>query len=137
MSGKKPNTRDEVEHILDHLAESIEAASPEELFQEAKDAGVDTKKISEETNETLLAALKCLEQEPLHRARQQYRSNLANIESRNKRIANTPKSRREQFFSLVSRNPVLGRKLTMQHRDLESLNDEDITTALEELDILG
>lgn len=25
----------------------------------------------------------------------------------------------------------------MQHRDLEELNDEDITSALEELDILG
>jgi hypothetical protein len=137
MSSKKPNARREVEHILDRLAESIEATSPEELVQEAKDAGVDTKKIAEETKETLLAALKRLEQQPLHRARQRYRSNLADIQSRNQRIANTPTSRREQFFTLLSRNPTLGKRLTIQHRELEDLNDEDITSALEELDILG
>lgn len=137
MSGKKPDSRAEIERILDHLAESIESAPPEELLEEAKNAGADTKKIAEGTKERLLSALKRFEQQPLHRARQRYRSNLADIEGRNQKIADTPASRREQFLSLLTRNPVLGRKLTMQHRDLEELNDEDITSALEELDILG
>ena len=58
-----------LEMLLDDLAKSFEAASPEELLAEAKAAGQDTEKIANQVKSTLLDAIRKFEQRKLHAAR--------------------------------------------------------------------
>jgi hypothetical protein len=137
MSVKKQRTVEQAEHVFGQIADSIEAASPEEIEEDVLSSGEDAEALAAQTKTALLAGVKKFQQRRLHHARQRYEESSQRIESRTRRIALNAEARRSQFFALLKTNPSIQSALTIQHRDLSSLTDGDIESALEELDALG
>jgi len=137
MSANKPWTPEQAEHVLNQIADSIEAAKPSEIEGDVLSSGGDLDSIAADMKGAALAGVKKFQQRRLHQARQRYQENSQRIEQRPRRIASSPETRRVQFFSLLHANPGVQSGLTMQHRDLNALTDADIESALEELDALG
>ena len=137
MSANKPWTSQQAEHVLDEIAASIEAATPSEIEDEFHATGDDLDAIAASMKSSVLAGIKQFQQRWLHQARQRYQESSRQIERRARRVASSPDARRTQFFSLLQANPGVKSALTVQHRDLNVLTDQDIESALEELDALG
>jgi FMN phosphatase YigB (HAD superfamily) len=137
MSVKKQWTIEQAENFLDQISDSIGAASPGEIEEDVLSSGEDVEALAAQTRAALLAGVKKFQQQKLHHARQRYKESSQRIESRERRIAPSVEARRFQFFDLLKANPGIQSALTMQHRDLGSLTDGDIESALEELDALG
>lgn len=137
MSINKPWNSEQTEHLLNQLADSIEAATPSEIEQEILSSEGSLDAIVDGMKGAALAGIKKFQQRRLHQARQRYQTSSTHLEHRQLRVASTPDARRVQFFALVRANPGIQSGLTMQHRDLNALTDGDIESALEELDALG
>jgi hypothetical protein len=137
MSANKPWNSEQTEHVLNQLADSIEAATPSEIEQDILSSEESLDAIANEMKSAALAGIKKFQQRRLHHARQRYQVSSRQLERRQQRVALTPDARRVQFFSLLKANPGFQSRLTVQHRDLNALTDADIESALEELDALG
>lgn len=137
MSVKKQWGVLQAEHFLDEIASSIETSSPADIEQDAVASGKDVNLMATQTSDALMEGVKKFTQRRLHHARQRYKESLGRIEARKRRIASDANSRREQFHAILKAKPGLQSGLTLQHRDLDSLTDSDIESALEELDALG
>jgi len=137
MSGKKQWTVEQAEHTLDQTAESVEAAPSKEIEEDVLSSGGDADVLAAQTKAALLAGVKRFQQRRLSRARQRYRESSQRIESRARRVASSAEARKTQFFALLKANPNIQSALTIQYRELSSLTDDDIASALEEADALG
>lgn len=137
MSIKKPWSVQQAEHFLDEIASSIETSSSTEIEQDALASGKDLNVLATATRDALIQGTKQFSQRRLHRARQKYVEDVNRIEARKRRIASSADSRRRQFDAVLKAKPELRSTLTIQHRDLSSLTDADIESALDELDALG
>ena len=137
MSSKPRDYRRELEGILDGLAESIEAATPEEIVADAQAAGENPDAIANTVRKTLLDAVKIFEQRKLEAARQAYRMHATSGEPRRFCLPDTTHQRRQLLSSVFQNKPRLGEVLTIQHRSFDDLSDEDVQSALEELAELG
>ena len=137
MSAKQRDYRKELEGILDGLAESIEAATHEEILEDAQAAGENPEVVADNIKRTLLRAVKRFEQKKLEAARQAYQLHATNSAPKKYCLPDTPHERRRWLFAVFQSKPRLGEVLTIQHRSFEDLSDEDVQTALEELAELG
>ena len=137
MFVKKPWSVPQAEHFLNEIASSIETSSSAEIEQDALASGKDLNVLATATRGALMEGIKKFSQRRLHHARERYVENVNRIEARKRRIAGDPDSRRRQFSAVLKSRPELRSTLTIQHRDLDSLTDSDIESALEELDALG
>jgi response regulator of citrate/malate metabolism len=137
MSANKPWTSQQAEHVLDEIAASIEAATPSEIEEDFHAANEDLDAIAGNMKSAVLEGIKQFQQRRLHQARQRYQESSRQIERRPRRVASSTDARRVQFFALLQANPGVQSALTIQHRDLNALTDQDIESALEELDALG
>jgi hypothetical protein len=137
MSANKLWTPEQAEHVLEELAASIEAAKPAELAEDLSASGHDLNEIASSMKTAALSGIKQFQQRRLHQARQRYQQNSSRIGHRSQGLAASSDGRRTQFFALLKANPSLKSAVTLQHRDLSELTDEDIESALEELDLLG
>jgi len=137
MSANKSWNSEQTGHVLNQLADSIEAATPSEIEQDILSSEESLDAIADEMKSAALAGIKKFQQRRLHQARQRYQVSSRQLERQQRRVALTPDARRVQFFSLLKANPGFQSRLTVQHRDLNTLTDADIESALEELDALG
>jgi len=137
MSIDKRWTREEAERAFDHLADSIEAESASEIASELKESGHDLNDMASRMKASALAGVKAFRQQRLHRARKRYVESSSRIEGRAKGMAGSREERRNRFLAVLNSKPELQARYTVQHRDLNALTDEDIDSALEELEILG
>lgn len=137
MSDKKRWTLEQAEHALDQIAESIEAAPSKEIEEDVLFSGRDADALVAQTKNALLEGVKKFQQQRLHQARQRYKESSQRIECRPRRVASSAEARKAQFVALLRNNPSIQSALTVQYRDLSSLTDGDIASALEEADALG
>jgi hypothetical protein len=137
MSVNKRWAREEAERVLDQIAESIEMGDAVEIAADLKDSGNDLSDVVAETKEAALAGIKQFRQQRLHHARERYQESSSRIERRAKRFGGSPEERRRRFFLVIESSPDLKSALTMQHRNLNELTDEDIESALDDLEALG
>jgi hypothetical protein len=131
------NARRPLDGILEGLAESVAREDPEELLEEARAVGQNPESIAQRLKIIASAALKKFEQRKLEAAREAYRLHSAGAQKKNDYIARTPDGRKRQLSTLLEGNPEIGAVLTTQHREFESLSDEDVESALEDLAELG
>jgi hypothetical protein len=136
MSGEQYPRR-LLDGILDGLADSIVGEAPSELLEEARATGQDSEMIARDVKSTLQSALKRFEQRKLEAAREAYLLHSASGLKRNDCIAPNPDERKRQLSIILESNPEIGAVLTTQHREFESLSDEDVEGALEDLAELG
>jgi len=129
--------RHPLDGILEGLAESVAREDPEELLEEARATGQNPESIAERLKKTVLDVLKTFEQRKLEAAREAYRLHSTRGQKKNGYIAATPEGRKQQLSTILEGNPEIAAVLTTQHREFESLSDEDVESALEDLAELG
>ena len=123
--------------ILEGLAESVAREDPEELLEEARTAGQNPESIAQRLKNVALAALRKFEQRKLEAAREAYYLRAAKGPDNKESVASTPDERKRQLSAILQSNPDIGAVLTAQHREFESLSDEDVQSTLEDLAELG
>ncbi|HKM80338.1 MAG TPA: hypothetical protein VJY15_05190 [Candidatus Acidoferrum sp.] len=123
--------------ILEGLSESVAREDPEELLEEARTAGQGPGSIAQRLKDIALAALKKFEQRKLETAREAYYLRATKGPENKASVASTPDERKRQLSAILQSNPEIGAVLTAQHREFESLSDEDVQSALEDLAELG
>ncbi|MBZ5494574.1 MAG: hypothetical protein LAO76_26920 [Acidobacteriia bacterium] len=136
MSNDRRDPRTELDAILEALVDSIETATDEEVIEESQASGENLKAVAQEVKTSLLAGIKRFEQRKLNAARQTYKSRTG-AQRKQFVFSPTPEGRRSQFLAILASKPQMQAMLTVQHRDFESLTDDDIQSALEELGELG
>jgi predicted transcriptional regulator len=123
--------------ILEGLAESVAREDPEQLLEEARTSGQNPESIAQRLKDVASAALKKFEQRKLEAAREAYYLHAAKGPENKESVASTPDERKRQLSAILESNPDIGAVLTAQHREFESLSDEDVQSALEDLAELG
>lgn len=136
MSNDRRDPRTELDAILEALVDSIETATDEELVEETQASGENLKAVAQEVKSSLLAGIKRFEQRKLNTAREAYKSRTG-VQRKQFVLPSTPEGRRGQLLEILVSKPQMQAMLTVQHRDFESLTDDDIQSALEELGELG
>jgi GrpB-like predicted nucleotidyltransferase (UPF0157 family) len=137
MSFSKAWTREETERVLEELGSLIEAAEPAEVAADLKEGGHDLSEVEARMKTAALAGIKSFKQKGLHRARERYQESSSRIERRTQRLTGSSADRRRRFFDVLETNPGLRSSLTVQHRDFNEMTEDDIDSALEEMEILG
>lgn len=137
MSVNKGWRQEESARVLNELAATIEAAEPAELATALQEGGHDLGEIESRMKTAALAGIKQFKQQGLHRARERYRESSARIERQSRGLKGSSADRRRRLFNALEANPDLRSSLTVQHRNFNEMTEEDIDSALEEMEILG
>lgn len=135
MCAERRDSKKDLDAIFEGLLNSIQEASPEEIAEELRSAGVDVDAIAGDVKDALLAGVRRFEQRKLTAAREQYKSRMQ--APKKYVLPATAADRRDQFLAILAARPQMKRMLTVQHRDFSNLTDADIESALEELGELG
>lgn len=122
----------ELEAIMNGLADSVIKESAEELANDLRAEGLNPVTYAEETRQLMLDAIKAQKQQALIKARRMHKDSVAAYEQRKVHLPATPVQRRAVFDRALQKDPSL-RQLTMQHRELTELTDEDIQSYLRQL----
>ncbi len=137
MADKPNNKAEQLDSILDGLAEYIEDAPSEEILEDAHQEGRDTKRIAIRTKGILQLAVKTYRQRELTKAKEGYELKVAEIKQRVIALPSTPEKRRSWLEAVFSQQPQLQAAFTMQNRDFSQLTDEDVASHLRKLEMLG
>ena len=135
-----PTERDHVEDlqaILDALAESVAEESDDQLLVEVKDSGQDPNALLAHVKGVLRQAVKESQQRPLRDARQAYEARRSALQQNSYALPESAADRRMLFMNVVAQNPSVGGMLTAHFREFDKLEDDDITSCLRQLADLG
>lgn len=133
----KSSDKDQLDALIDALADSVASENDDEILNEAKLSGLDPEREAQRVKALMLSAVKSFQQQSLRSARASYERELEHLRKRTSRLPETPIERRDLFMLAISQKPQYRSVYTAQHRDLKDLTDEDITSFLEDLDALG
>jgi len=133
---ENPTPKEQLDAILDALAESLLEASDEQILEEAAEAGVDIKKTETRVKDVFRRAAKAFKKKRLQEARAIYEKEMRPA----KKHHLIPASFKEKFDLLVhilEARPQIKAVLTAQYRELTELTEEDVDSCLDELAKLG
>jgi hypothetical protein len=123
--------------VSDALGDSLLAARDQEIFEEARLAGLDPNLEAARLKALMLSTVKAFQQRALREARRSYDAQAQRATSKASAVPNTPEQRRELFSFVLAKQPQYSELFTAQHRELTDLTDGDIESYLEDLDELG
>lgn len=135
-----PAERDYVEDlqaILDALAESVVEEREDQLLAEVKESGQDPNALLAHVRDVLRQAVKQTQQRPLRDARKAYEARRSALLQNSYALPESAGERRTLFMNVVARNPSVGGMLTAHFREFDNLDDDDITSCLRQLADLG
>jgi hypothetical protein len=135
-----PAERDHVEDlqaILDGLAESVAEDSDDQLLAEVKESGQDPNALLAHVKGVLRQAVKQTQQRPLRDSRKAYEARVSALQRSSYALPDSADERRTLFMNVVAQNPSVGGMFTAHFRELEKLEDDDITSCLRQLADLG
>lgn len=128
---------DRLRAVMEALAEHEDSLSDDEVLSDVAAAGVDAQAEAERVRNVLLGAVRKHKRSRLDRAEEEHRHEVAQIAAAAVRLPTTPMARRARLQRAVERAPRLRESLTLQFRGLESISDEDVESALRQLQHLG
>lgn len=134
---RKPTDVQGIRALLAAIADSVATAHNDEIIADALDRGEDPAKIADAVRSVLASSIKEFKQREFLAAKKEYASARAALSAHTRQLPDEPAARRRLLNALIAQQPQLGLALTMQHRELTALSDDDVTTALEELAALG
>jgi hypothetical protein len=118
------------DRIFEQLLDGIECSLPEALAADSRADGEDVEGVAEKTKLALLSGVRKFTQKKLDEAR---RNHKARTRLLSRKVIGLPPSPLERRTMLVSWAQNSNVQLTARFRDLSSLTDDDVTSALEEL----
>ena len=136
-----PDDRDHVEDlqaILDGLAESVAEESDEQLLAEVKESGQDPTALLVHVKDVLRQSVKQARQRPLRDSRKAYEAHHNALQQQTAcALPDSADEQRALFMNIVAQNPSVGGMLTTHFREFDKLEDDDITSCLRQLAHLG
>lgn len=132
MSGREDDKA--VKAFFEGLAESALRASDAEIRGES---GPHPSGRAESLRARLLGDVKAHRQRKLADAWAAHWAAIGQLNREVKPLPATPEGRRALLERVLARFPREGRSLTLQHREFESLTDEDVKSCLKQLQALG
>lgn len=118
------------------MADSVEAASDEELLADARSAGVDSNQTKSHVQQLLQGVVKASKQRRLESAQVEYRASVAAFRSATKKVPALPNEQRALLMHVFQAHPHI-RSVTLQHREFSELTDSDVQSLLAQLEQLG
>lgn len=118
------------------MADSVEAASDEELLADARSAGVDPNQTKSHVQQLLRGVVKVSKQRRLEQAHAEYEASVAAFRTAAKKIPVLPKEQRALLTHVFQTHPQI-RSVTLQHREFSELTDSDVQSLLAQLEQLG
>lgn len=137
MSKKPQSYEEELDAIMNALAESVVEASDEEILEEVRLQGEDPKEAAGRVRNVLLDTVKIYKQKRLREAQEQYDSHIAAMRNKTYRLPASAMERRTLFGLALSRQPAVRSALTAQYREFTSLTDNDVESYLKQFQELG
>ena len=132
------NPRQEFEHFIEGLADSILGASDEDLLEETREAGEVPAEIEQKVKTLLHAAVDHVQERRRHQARAEYERRSRELKRHKEfRTAGSFEEKRAWLNQVLSRKPGVHQLVTAQFRDLGDLTEGDVDTILGKLDALG
>lgn len=137
MAAGKIDPEGEWDNLLDALAESVLAATDEELLEEVRAAGEDPAEVAAQMEDLLLGSTRAYFR--AERLKLEQAVAMPNLRlSERARIPTTPRERRSLLAFIMQQIPKLGPVLaTIHHREYTELTDADVAGVLEQFDELG
>jgi hypothetical protein len=133
---KDPGTR--LYSLMDALAEREILLSDQEVLEDAVAEGVDVKAEAGEVRHVLLAGLQRAKNRRLEEARTAHEKAVASIKAMAAQLPEGAAARRALLSRIVQRRPEMREAVvTLQHRNFEVLSDDDVESALRQLQHLG
>jgi len=127
-----------VMRLMFGLADSVEEAQPSEILEEAEKRGVNLLDEAEEVRGVLRSAGRAYLQRKLRESRAAYEAAVTNIHEQNYDLPGSVSGRRQLLEGVLRERPQFqGIVMTAQHRNFGELTDEDVTSFLRQLKILG
>jgi hypothetical protein len=129
MSAKR-SPQEVYDSIFEQLLDGIESSRPEELAAESRANGENVEKVAQAMKSALLAGVRKFTQRNLEQARRVHKARTRMLSRTATSLPASPLERRSLLVSWAQKS---GAQLTARFRDLSSLTDDDVTSALEEL----
>lgn len=131
------NHVEDLQAILDGLAESVAEDSGDQLLAEVKESGQDPNALLAHVKGILRHAVKQTQQRPLRDSRKAYETRVGALQRSSYGLPTSADERRTLFMNVVIQNPSVGGMLTAHFREFDKLEDDDITSCLKQLADLG
>lgn len=137
MSKKPRGYDEELEAIMNALADSVAETSDEDILEEARAEGKDPGEAATRVRNVLLDAAKAYRQRRLLEAQQEYESHITGMRERPYSLPKSAIERRSLLDLVLSRQPEVRSALTAQYREFTSLTDDDVESCLKQFQELG
>ena len=123
--------------LMDALAETEACLSDKQVLEDAAAEAVDAEPVGR-VRSVLLAGIQRAKRRRLEEARGTYERAVASMGSISGWLPEGPAARRALLSRVVQRRPEMREAVvTLQHRNFESLSDDDVESALRQLHHLG
>ncbi len=123
--------------LADALVEQMLELDDEEFRALLAEAGEDVEALAAEARSLLASTVERVDAETRKRNRQDFENAARAAAQRPVRLPGDPARRRALLQAVLQRNPRVGSALTLQHRELELVSDDDVTSQLLKLEELG
>lgn len=137
MSEKPLSDEQRLMRLYDTLADSVEEMTDEEVLAEAREAGEDPKLLAKQVAGIIEMSIRTQSEGRRQEARRQYEDAIEALSGRRYALPPTVQERRALLVAAITQNPDIRSAVTLQHRELRSLSDEDVTGYLKKLFELG
>jgi hypothetical protein len=122
--------------LFDALADSVEEMTDEEILAEARETG-DPKVQAARVADIVEKSVRAHSERRRLEARRQYEAAIEAMSRRGYTLPPTAEERRTLLVAAVTGNPGIRSAVTLQHRELKTLTDEDVAGYLKKLIELG
>jgi hypothetical protein len=127
-----------VMRLMFGLADSIEEAPAPAILEDAEKSGVSLLDEAEEVRRVLRSAGRSYLQRKLRESRSAYETAVAGLQKEMCDLPESAQERRELLHGVLRERPQFqGIVMTAQHREFSELSDDDVTSFLRQLKILG
>ena len=123
--------------ITEELVDEVLGLDETALAEFFRTAGIDEQALVDEGRGAARRAIEQADAEVRRRARDQFEAAVTNAVQRTYGLPVDRGQRRVLLGNAVRRNPGLGPGITLQHRDLSELSDDDVESQLRKLQELG
>ncbi len=137
MPEKPVSDEQRLMRLFDALADSVEEMTDEEVLAEAREAGEDPKVVAAQVAGIIEKSIRAQSERRRLEARRQYEAAIEAMSRRKYSLPATANARRSLLIATVTQNPGIRSAVTLRHRELRALSDEDVTGYLEKLVDLG
>jgi hypothetical protein len=138
MPDRQRNYEEELNNLMEGVAEYTLDMSDEEIRDEIREEGGDPDKAAEETREILRKGVKAFRQRKLNEAQALYEEQVTSFSNKKYSLPDSMEEQRNLLMSvLVSNSQMRSAVLTAQNREFNDLPDSEVTSYLKQLQDLG